>query len=894
MNIPKDPNKSATGLTLTGKINEHGGKNKDAISKMQDASLSAAPSQNQINRLLSHYQAGRLGEAGALATSLTQQFPKHPFGWKVLGAVLQRTGRLTESLMAKRRAIELSPQDPDAHHNLSTSLRELGRLNEAEQSCRRAIELKPDHAEAYSNLGATLQELGRVDEAIAIYQEAIGLLPNSFKASNNLGVTLAQLGRLDEAEASYRQAISIRPDAAEAHNNLGITLKELGKLDEAEASYQLAITLKPDYAEAHSNLGNALKALGRLSEAEESCRRAITIKPHYAKAHSNLGNTLRALGRLDEAEVSCRRAMALEPDSTEVQNSLGVTLKELGRLDEAEASYRQAIFLKPDYAEAHSNLGNTLKELGRLDEAETSYKQAIALKPDYAEAHNNLGNTLQEVGRFDEARARYEKAIALEPCYAEAFSNLGNTLKELGRLDEAEVRYKQAIALKPDFAEAHNNLSVTLLESGRFDEAEVSCRQAIKLNPDFVKAHSNLLFLIGSMQFDVCHYKATSKCYAQCVHKAVTSRFKDFPCVKNADRLRVGFVSGDFKSHPVGFFLEGLLTQLQSSSMDLFAYPTINTDDEVTGRLRACFHEWNPLVGLSDMDAARKIHSDGVHILIDLSGHTAKNRLPVFARKPAPVQVTWLGYFASTGLPEMDFILGDPYVTPHAEAAHFTEKIWQLPESYLCFSPPEFDSKVAPLPAYSNGFITFGCFNSLSRMTDEVVATRAAILHAVPESKLYLKDKQLDHKLGRDRVFSRFAAVDVAAERLILEGRSSREEYLECYSRVDIALSPFPYGGGTTSAEGLWMGVPVITNKGSHFLSRLGESIAHNSGLADWIASDKEEYVAKAVAHASNVDALSELRAGMRDRILDTPLFNVPRFAAHFEQAIKAMWNRIG
>jgi len=298
-------------------------------------------------------------------------------------------------------------------------------------------------------------------------------------------------------------------------------------------------------------------------------------------------------------------------------------------------------------------------------------------------------------------------------------------------------------------------------------------------------------------------------------------------------------------------------------------------------------------MGFNDMEAAQKIHSDGIHILIDLSGHTAKNRLPVFAWRPAPIQVSWLGYFASTGLSEMDYILGDPYVTAHDEAAHFSEKIWQLPETYLCFTPPDLDLKVAPLPAFSNGFVTFGCFNKLSRMTDETVSVRAAILHAVPGSKLFLKDKQLDTESGRNRVISRFAAVDIAADRLILEGISPREEYLNCYGRVDIALSSFPYGGGTTSVEGLWMGVPVITKKGNHFLSHLGESIAHNSGLADWIASDEEEYVAKAVAYASDLDALSDLRNGMRERIVDKPLFDIPRFALHFEQAVRAMRNTI-
>ena len=563
--------------------------------------------------------------------------------------------------------------------------------------------------------------------------------------------------------------------------------------------------------------------------------------------------------RLEQAEALAMLLTQRFPKHPFAWKVLGAVLQQMGRLEESLAPMQSASKLSPQDAEAHSNLGVALKQLGRLDESEASYRQAIAVKPNHAGAHSNLGGMLREVGRLDEAEASCRQAIAIKPEFAEAHSNLGNTLKELGRLDEAEASYRQSIAMKPDYAEAH----------------------------------SNLLMLIGSMLFNHVRYRDSAAGFAGAVENTVTSRFNTWSHSRDKDKLRIGFVSGDLKSHPVGYFLEGLLTELQSSSIELFAYPTVIEVDAVTSRLKPLFEMWCPLMGFNDMEAAQKIHSDGIHILIDLSGHTAKNRLPVFAWRPAPIQVSWLGYFASTGLSEMDYILGDPYVTAHDEAAHFSEKIWQLPETYLCFTPPDLDLKVAPLPAFSNGFVTFGCFNKLSRMTDETVSVRAAILHAVPGSKLFLKDKQLDTESGRNRVISRFAAVDIAADRLILEGISPREEYLNCYGRVDIALSSFPYGGGTTSVEGLWMGVPVITKKGNHFLSHLGESIAHNSGLADWIASDEEEYVAKAVAYASDLDALSDLRNGMRERIVDKPLFDIPRFALHFEQAVRAMRNTI-
>ncbi len=350
----------------------------------------ASPSQQQLNSLVECYQTGRYGDAEELAVSITEEFPKHQLGWKILSAILKQTGRISESLVSSQKSLQLEPRDPAAHYNLGNTLKALGRLDEAEGCYRQSITLKADLAEAHSNLGSTLKELGR----------------------------------LDEAEASCAQAIKLKPDLVEAHCNLGNALKELGRLDEAEASHRQAIKLKPDYAEAHNNLGISLKELGRLEEAKASYTQAITLKPDLAEAHNNIGITLKELGRLEEAEASYVQALALKADLAEAHSSLGITLQELGRLEEAEASYARAIALKPDYAEAHSNLGVTLQELGRLEEAEARHTQAIALRPDYAEAYSNLGVTLQKLGKLDECVEAHNKALAIQPGNAEALFNL--------------------------------------------------------------------------------------------------------------------------------------------------------------------------------------------------------------------------------------------------------------------------------------------------------------------------------------------------------------------------------------------------------------------------------------------------------------------------------------
>ena len=828
------------------------------------------------------------------------------------GVAAYKDGRLNDAERIYRAIIQAQPNHPDANHNLGLLAVASGKPRDAIPLLKLALETNPEIEQFWLSYIDALLKAGRHDEAkqtvanlrddgilkmklnllLEQIKEAVQTDDNTSKKSLSVSEKRKRMAEKKSKKKKRQGTPSAAAPSREQIDSL-FSYYQSSQLAEFE---ELAIYLTKQFPATQIGwkaLGIALRQTGRLEESIAPMQKSIQLCPEDPESHSNLGNTLQELGRLDEAEESLRQAVLLKPDFAEAHSNLGNTLKELGRLEEAEASLRQAVLLKPDFAEVHSNLGNALREQGRLKEAEASLRQAVLLKPDLAEAHSNLGITLREQGRLKAAQSSYIQAIALNPNYADAHYNLGNTLKELGRFEEAEVSYNKALALIPDSDKILNNLGYTLKELGKLEAAEVSYRQAIAGRHDALEYHSNLLMLISSMRFDNTRHHDAAADFVMAVDKTVTSRFNTWSYSRERKSLRIGFVSGDLSSHPVGYFLEGLLIELGSSSIELFAYPTNNTVDEVTSRLQPLFDIWSPLTGLSDTSAAQKIHEDGLHILFDLSGHTAGNRLAIFARKPAPIQVSWLGYFASTGLPEMDYVLGDPHVMPNEEANHFVETIWQLPESYLCFTPPDNDLKVGPLPASSNRFVTFGCFNRLARMTDEVVAVRAAILHAVPSSKLYLKDKQLDHETARNRVLNRFSAVGIAADRLILEGRSPRKEYLACYSRVDIALSPFPYGGGTTSVEGLWMGVPVIAKKGNHFLSHLGESIAHNSGLSDWIAVDNEDYIRKAVAFSSDLQSLSALRKGMREQILNAPLFDGPRFARHFEEALRAMRNKL-
>jgi predicted O-linked N-acetylglucosamine transferase (SPINDLY family) len=502
-----------------------------------------------------------------------------------------------------------------------------------------------------------------------------------------------------------------------------------------------------------------------------------------------------------------------------------------------------------------------------------------------------LGTVLQDLGQFEEAAACFRRALQLKPDFITAHNNLGNVLQDLGRLEQAVASYRRALQLKPDFVAAYNNLGIVLQHLGQFSGAEASYRQALGLEPDFDEAQGNLLFTLNYTGRPPEYHLEEARKYGRMVVKKVSSRFSAWLCTEQPQRLRVGIVSGDLYQHAVGHFLEGLLAHIDPARLELIAYPTHHKEDELTTRIRPYFSAWKPLFGKSDEDAARLIHADGVHVLLDVSGHTAHNRLPIFAWKPAPVQVTWLGLPATTGVAEMDYVLGDPHAIPPEFESHFTETVWRMPESYLCLTVPASPVNVVPLPALTAGYVTFGSFNNLTKMTDAVVAVWARILESLPNSRLLLKTKQLSDPVVCEKTRQRFAACGVAPERLLLSGTiASRDDHLAAYNKVDIALDTFPYPGVTTSVEALWMGVPVLSLRGDRFMSRTAESIAHNAGLPGWVATDEDDYVAKVVAFASDLERLAALRAGLRQQVLASPLFDAPRFARNFEDALWGMW----
>jgi protein O-GlcNAc transferase len=593
-------------------------------------------------------------------------------------------------------------------------------------------------------------------------------------------------------------------------------------------------------------------------------------------------------GRFLELENFAHSLLNAYPYSGVVWKLFGLSLQVQGK--EALFALRKAAELLPNDAEAHANLAAVLRASGQLDAAVASGRKALQIKPDFAEAHNNLGVALKELGQLDNAVASYMRALEIKPDFIEVYNNLGGALKELGRIDDANVSYRKAVELNPDFAEAQNNLGLVLKDLGQFDGAEASFRRALEIKPDYADAYDNLLFTLNYTAQPPEYCLDEARKYGRMVSGKVTSRFTTWKCATQPERLRVGMVSGDLHNHPVGYFLESLLANLDPARVELIAYSNDTIADALTARIKPYFSAWKMLNNLNNEAAAHLIHDDGVHMLLDLSGHTGKSRLPVFAWKPAPVQAMWLGYFATTGVEEMDYIVGDKWTLPDGEEHHFVEKGWRLSGAISCLMPPKEDVKVEMLPALRDRSVTFGTLNNLAKMNDGVVACWSRILNEIPGSRLYLNMSSLRNDVLKNKVIERYAAHGIPENRLMLGATTGRVAALNSYNSMDIALDPFPYPGGTTSYEALWMGVPILTMRGSNFISHFGESIMHNAGLHDWIAENEDDYVAKAIAACTDLENLGSLRASLRKRTLASPLFDAPLFARSFESALFGMW----
>ncbi|MER2624745.1 MAG: tetratricopeptide repeat protein [Accumulibacter sp.] len=746
-----------------------------------------------------------------------------------------------------------------AEESMLMALFSAGRYSEGENLARTLTERFSQHGFGWKVWGTLLKAQGRDSDALPVLRQAAKLLPRDAEVQSNLGLVLFDMGKLPEAAACQRRALKIRPEFAEAHYNLANVRYAQGKFAEAAAGYQRALALKPDFPRAHCNLGNALAEQGDFPAADAAYNQALALQPDFAEAHKGLGRSLMALDRPDEALDHYRQALTLKPEDAQTRYYLGEALRARGRLDEAEAAFRRAVQDKPDFAEAHFNLGNTLDDQGRLSEAEAALRCALQYRPDFEGA----------------------------------LYNLGNVLRAQERLSEAEASYRQALVIKPDMEQALLNLGVTLTELGRYGEGEAACRQAMALKPDYALAHSNLLFCLTHNENNDASALFAEHCrFGEQFETPLGAHWSAHGNRKDPERcLQVGFVSADFRNHAVSNFIEPVLTELKSHrTLALHAYFSHAAEDHVTLRLRQLFHHWHPVVDLDDAALAAKIREDGIDILIDLSGHTGHHRLLSFARKPAPIQVTWIGYPGTTGLQAMDYFLSDRFVLPVGEFdQQFTEKIVRIPAT-APFLPFPGAPQINPLPALSQGYVTFGSFNRPTKIGAPVIALWSQLLAAVPDSRMLLGAMRPDG--GMKRLLDEFARHDIGNDRLSFHPRTSMDDYLQLHHQVDICLDTFPYAGGTTTFHALWMGVPTLTLAGRTVPGRTGAAILAHVGLDTFITHEATEFVARGAAWAADLPAMARLRAGLRERFCRSPMGRPSLIAAGFEGALRIMWQR--
>lgn len=635
----------------------------------------------------------------------------------------------------------------------------------------------------------------------------------------------------------------------------------------------------------------ALMERGQFSEAQPLYERIREIDPSDPEAWHALGWIDNHLGNLESAEKNLAQLVRLRPDEADGHFMLGNVLRELGKIGGAITEFRLAVRYKPDHFQAWANLGNALELVGQDNEAVECFRNGLRLAPGEALLHYNLGQILQRQSKLDDAAQCYRDAIARSPNFTVAYLNLGVLETQRGQYGKAIQHYRQALAIDPQDSEVLNNLGNALKGQVRLEEAVGSYRNAIRMNPRNHTAYSNLLLCLNYLS-DIDNATLLRE------HQSWPTSISVVPinaCVEQPDpmrRLRIGYVSPDLHSHSVAFFIVSAMRFHNRECFEVFAYSDTGCPDGITEIIASLVGQWRETRKLSDDQLCEQIRSDRIDILVELTGHTAMNRLRALARKPAPVQVTYLGYPCTTGLPAIDYLITDNWVDPPGSEEYYVEKLVRLPHGFSCYQPPTNAPPVNALPASQPGNVTFSSLNNPVKFNDRVVELWGNILAQLPQSRLILQAKAFAEDETRELYLERFAKHGIARERLELLTFLPPEEHLAVYHRVDIALDPFPWSGHTTSCHALWMGIPVVTLLGKTHAGRMVASALNQIGLPELIAETPDEYLAKVIALANDLPRLADWRATMRERMLASPLCDGPGFTRELEAAYREMWVR--
>lgn len=629
---------------------------------------------------------------------------------------------------------------------------------------------------------------------------------------------------------------------------------------------------------------------GDLVKAEELYNKILLAYPAHVDTLVNLAAIV--YNRDPQSALDLlRKARSVAPDSVSVHFNLGNLLQRHNYRQKAINEFREVIRLNPNYHEAYFRLGMLFSELGKLEDSIFCYKKAFEIKPDDVRVVNNLTDIYNRLKKFDEAEEMARKTLELTPNLAEAHGNLGNVYKNQGNYEKAEFHFKEALKSHPEDSKILYHLGATLLFSNRAQEAASHLKKSMEQDPTFHHAHSSYVYALNYFEEPTKQEIFEAHCdWGKQQSKGVQDNTWSWIDRNPDKKIRVGFVSPDFRAHVVALFIQQLFSHYDKKQFEFYGYAEVANPDGFTSKFMGQLDGWRTTIGLTDEMVYETIKKDKIDILVDLAGHSAGNRLVAFSMKPAPVQVSYLGYINTTGLNTIDYRFADEWVNPEESQQFYSEKLYRLPNSFTCYEPIHPCPEVTETPALKNGYITFGCFNNTNKLTPKVIELWCGILKAVPDSGLLLKSSHLADEDTCKRFLNLFSEYGISKDRVQLEGPSEIYDYMAAYSKIDIALDPFPHNGGTTSHDALWMGVPMISLEGDRYVSRFGVTILNNLGYPDWIAKDEEEYIEIAKNISSNIDQLNDIRLNLRQKMASSPLCDGKAFAGHFGNAIKTIW----
>ncbi|MSP49586.1 MAG: tetratricopeptide repeat protein [Alphaproteobacteria bacterium] len=760
-------------------------------------------------------------------------------------------------------------------------------------AARDRADLPHDMVATMLRLAASHYAAGRLMEAASACGTVLAGDPRNRDALRILGAIHGRQGQHAEAAGLFEQVLKIAPGDPETLRNLGVTLIELGRWPEAVERLKAAVKLKKDWADAHFSLATAFRHLGRLADAAGHLEKAAKLQPAVAAIHIDLGVVRLLQGHSAAAAASFRTALRLDPENAALHVNLGTALRQLGNRTEAADSFRAAIRRQPGFSEAHCSLGDTLLDLGRSEEELAAYRHALAVKPDFPEVLNSSGTAELALGSIERSERCLLRALAARPDYAAPHVNIGLLRLSDGQIGEAARRFRRAVALSPEHTDALNDLGIALQTGGRTEEAIRLHRRALHVDPQHEAAHGNIVFALDLLPgIGFAEHQAERRRWYLRHGRRHAAAIRPHTNLRDPERrLRVGYVSADFRAHSAANLFGPMLLHHDRTQVAVVCYSGVVHEDDRTRTFRAASDLWRSTIGLTADALADQIREDAVDILVDLSGYSAGHKLPVFARKPAPVQVTGFGYGTGTGLPTIDYFFADPVVVPAEARPLFAEAIYDLP-CFIPFEVPAGVPAVSPSPAAAGAPFTFGSFNRIAKITDGVLATWGRILAARPDARLLMKDSALDDEDVRRRLLAAFGRHGVDLARIELRGRTGRAEHLAAMGEADITLDPFPNNGGVTTFESILMGVPVIALVAQSAPGRSSASILTALSLPDWLAGNEDAYVTLATERAAEVATLAELRGTLRQRLSASVVADLGSYTRLVEAGYRHIWRK--